>query len=327
MDSANLANLMTRPGTDTRSWVTTGLVAEETSSQKSVRFNDANGNPLPYGVLVDVELQPSGLVIPCRVSSSCAGNGEGEWHPFVGGDEVSVLIPDGDERNGGVITGRLSQSFDTFPTTVGGQPTTGNQCAFKRLLAPYVIESGTALIFRVASTGAALTLDQTGNSYLSDGNGNALFLRSDLVSLQLADSNAAVQLDPNTNTITASAGSGNSTLTLDGSDSPASQFQSSGTLAVTTLGNPGQNHVITTEAVVNLLNTFLLAASAAATAPPALVAFFASFSAPATLAALIEASAVLPVDPVLGLAISGGLQIPKGQTGNPGIGSPGFMTD
>jgi phage baseplate assembly protein gpV len=327
VDAGRTADLVARPGIDPRSWCTMGLVQPETSTQKSVRFSDDQGNPLPYGVLVDVKLQPSGLVVPCRVAGQCAGSQEGEWHPFVGGDEVLVMIPDGDERNGGVIVGRLNQKFDVFPTTVAGQPATGNQIAFKRLIAPYALESGTAVILRVAPTGAALTLDQTGDTYLSDGNGNTLFLRSDLVSLQLADSNAAVQLDPNTNSVTLSAGSGNSTLTLDGSDSSASQFQSSGTLAVTTLGNPGQNHATTTEAVVNLLSAFLTAAAAAATAPPALVAFFASFSAPATLAAIIELAAVLPVDPVLGAAISAGLQIPKGQSGDPGLGSPGFMID
>jgi hypothetical protein len=274
-----------------------------------------------------VKLQPGGNVLPCRVASSCAGDGEGEWHPFVGGDEVIVLIPDGDEKNGGVIVGRLTQKFDTFPASVGGQTTTGNQVAFKRLLPPYVLESGTALILRNAATGAALTLDQTGNTYLSDGNGDVLYMRSDAVSLELADTAAALQLDPSTASATLSAGTGGTTLMLDGSSSPQSQFQSNGTLAFTTLGNPGQNHAVSIEAVANLLNSFFLLASAAATTPISLVAFFASLSAPAVLAGAIETAAAIPLDPILGAAIVGGLQIPKGTTGNPGVGSPGVLID
>lgn len=326
IDLATIADGLSRPGSDTRSWTTIGLVEPETDQAKSTVFSDQSGNPIPYGALVLVKLQPGGNVIPCRVAGSCAGNGEGEWHPFVGGDEVVVLVPDGDEKNGGVIIGRLNQAFDTFPSSVAGQSTQGNQVAFKRLLSPYVLESGTAIIVRNAATGAALTLDQTGNSYLSDGNGDALVLRSDVVSLQLAESAAALQLDPSTSSATLSAGSGSTSLLLDGAHGE-SQFQSDGTLAFTTLGNPGVNHATTIEAVVNLLSTFLLAASAAATAPPALVAFFATFSSPATLAALVTAAAALPLNPLLGAAVTSGLSIPKGQTGNPGVGSPGVRID
>jgi phage baseplate assembly protein gpV len=326
IDLSTVSDGFARPGSDTRSWTTIGLVEPETSDAHSTIFSDESGNPIPYGALVMVKLQVGGNVLPCRVAGSCAGNGEGEWHPFVGGDEVIVLVPDGDEKNGGVIIGRLNQQFDAFPVAAGGQSTTGNQVAFKRLLAPYVLESGTAVILRNAATGAALTLDQTGNTYVSDGNGDALVLRSDVVSLQLAESAAAIQLDPSTNSATLTAGSGNTIIKLDGASSPSSQIQSAGTITFTTLGNGGGNHAASAESVINLLNTFLIAASKAATTPASLVAFFLTFSTPAPLAALIAAAAAIPLDPILGAALTAALAIPK-TGGAPGAGSPGVMID
>jgi hypothetical protein len=304
-------------------WTVLGLVEAEAGDQRSVSFTDESGAPWPLGARVMVKLVPSGQVVPCRVANQCAGDGEGEWHPFTGGDEVIVLIPNGDEKNGGVIVGRLNQSFDVMPAAVAGQDVTQNTVAFKRVLAPYVLESGTSLILRVASTGAALTLDPTGNTYLSAGGGAALFMRSDAVSLQLADAEAAFQLDPADGSATILAGGGNTVFRADGA---ADSYQTAGTLSLSTGGNAGVNHAISTEAVLAIFEAFLLAASAAATAPPALVAFFAAFSAPGTVGALFTAAAAKPPLPMDLAAVMLGLAVPKA-LGLPGIGSQGVLID
>jgi hypothetical protein len=322
-DLSSQADGLARPGMDPRGWVHYAIVCPETAGQKSVAFTDAQGNPNVFGVQVLVKLLPNANILPCRVAGSVAAAGAAEYHPFIGGDEVIVVVPGGDERNGGVIIGRLTQSFDTFPTTVAGQDATKNNISFKRMVEPYALESGTAVLIRVSATGAALTLDPTGNTYLSSGSGASLYMRSDVASFELKGTAAGFQLDPSDDSAQVIAGGGNTTFKFDGS---ADQYQSSGSLSFSTLGNAGGNHATTIEAVVNLLNTFFLAASAAATAPPALLAFFASLSAPTTLIAAIEAAAALPLDPLLGEAISGGLEIPK-TGGSPGIGSPGFMID
>lgn len=197
MNTADFSDLLARPGADTRGWVHYGLVAAETqgnTDQKSVIFNDSNGNPLPYGVLVMVKLQPNGNILPCRVAAQCAGPGESDYHPFIANDEVIVVVPNGDESNGGVILGRLNQSFDSFPTNVGGLNPNKNNIAFKRVLAPYILESGTSIMLRVAPTGSQFVLDPTGNVYLTSGNQAMLAMTPDVVSLQLLNETAAVQL-------------------------------------------------------------------------------------------------------------------------------------
>lgn len=311
-------------GTDTRGWVHHAIVEPDAGDQHSVVFSGDDGSGAnPFGVQVLVKLAPNGNVLPCRVAGACAGAGEGEYHPFVAGDEVLVVVPSGDERNGGIIIGRLNQTLDVFPRMVAGQDVTNNSVAFKRLAAPYVLESGTALILRVSATGAALTLDPTGNTYLSSGGGAALYLRSDAVSLQLKDGTAAFQLDPDAQSAKVVAGDGNTVVSIDGS---ADSWQTQGTLSISTAGNAGVNHVITMEAVLAVFNAFLQLASKAATAPPALVAFFAAFSAPGALGAVFAAAAKLPVDPVdVQLALAA-LQLPK-SGGAPGVGSQGTMVD
>jgi hypothetical protein len=241
---------------------------------------------------------------------------------------VLVLVPGGDEKNGGVIVGRLNQTLDVFPTTVAGQDVTKNNVAFKRMVAPYALESGTAIILRVAATGAALTLDPTGNTYLSSGSGAALYMRSDAVSLQLKDSTAAFQLDPSDDSAKIVAGGGNTVFHADGSQD---SYQTAGSLSVSTGGNAGVNHVITAEAVLNVLAAFLYAAAKAATAPPALVAFFAAFgTVPGAVGALFAAAAAgappLAPTPLDVQALNAALQIPK-TNGAAGVGSPGFKCD
>jgi hypothetical protein len=312
-----------RPGNDPRQWTSYGLVKADTPQSRSVLFVDEQGNPRPYPVVL-VTLQPSGIDVACRVAGQTAGAGTGEWHPFVAGDEVVVSIMQGDEHDC-VITGRLGQAADAFPTMVGGNDPTQNNVAFKRVLEPYILESGTALLFRTTPTGAFLSIGDTGNVVAQSGDGHYLALQHDQLSIQTADLSCCLQIDPSAQTVFLQAGP--TQLLLDSAGNSA--WVSEGALSVTA-GNGGYalGHAITLEQVVAIFNAFGVAASLAATTPISLVAFFASLSAPATLSAILEAATVAPTGSIsaFSAAIASALQVPPDPTGTlPGIGRPSFL--
>jgi len=319
IDVAAMREAVKGPGVDTRMWLAMGTVVAGTADKHPVRFTDEDGNALPHGVLVDVKLHPSGTEVPCRVMGRTAGNGTGEYHPFVDGDEVLVAVPGGDERSGCVIMGRANQALDVFPTTVAGMDVTQNTVGFLRCVEPYVIESATAVVLRQATTGAALSIDPTGQVFLSSGDGAILAMSHDASSFQLKDATAAFQLDPSK--VQASVVAGGSAFVVD---DQASEFQTAGFLSVSTGGNGAAEHVTTAEAVLGFLNVFLQAAATAATAPPALVAFFATFASPGPLAALVATASSLPLDPTVAAALVAAFSVPK-VSGLPNLGCPGFL--
>lgn len=327
-DFAALARMLSYPGIDPRQWVSLGLVDADTPQSRSVNFNAADGSPLPYP-LVNVTLQPSGVQVSCRVGSQSAGAGTGEWNPFIAGDEVLVAVPGGDEREGCVILCRLNQGLDTFPRVVGGNDVTGNTVNFKRMVEPHIVESGTAIMLRVASVGSFLSLDPLGNVTATNGSGHYLALHDDQLTLQTKDTSCTVQLNPSSQTVFLQA---KTTQLLLQPDQGASHLLTQGTMSLVTSGGgyaPG--HAVTIEQVVNLLNVFLLLAAAAST-PPAgnpitLTAFFASFLTPATLPGIIAAAASAGfLTPDLSSAITAGLasQTPDPTGVLPGIGRPGL---
>lgn len=334
IDAANLADLLSRPGIDPRSWISLGLVEPDPSaSEHSVVFDDEDGNPLDHGVLVSVKLQPSGTKVTCRVGGSCAGNGEGEWHPLGPGDEVLVAIPSGSERAGCVIIERLNQKYDAFPRTVAGMDVTKNNVAFKRTIAPQVYESGTSLMLRVASHGAQLALDPSGSVFLNDGNKSMLSLTPDVVALQLDAEAAGLHLDVSKKRATIFAQS--TALVLDDTDS---QFQTGGTLSISTGGNGAMNHATSIESVANVLlafseayNAAIAAALTALGASPltgvAAAAVFTAAAVPATasalLAAAVGAAGPTPLDPVIAAAILAALATPS-VPGTPGVAAAGL---
>ncbi len=241
------------PGADTRQWISWGIVQDDPSGGKrSVRFDDDDGQPLPHGVLVDVKLEPCGVIVPCRVLMRTAGGGEGEWDPIGPGDEVLVAIPEGDERAGCAILGRASNSKDVFPRSVAGQDTTKNSIVFRRYRSPFILESGTAIQLRNALTGSQLVLDATGGVILGSSDKHSLVMTSVGVILGLGDGSASFQLDPEKNTASIQA-KGTSFL-FDGS---SSLFQTGGTLTFQTAGGGGQGHAVTLEQVVGLLLNFM----------------------------------------------------------------------
>jgi len=328
----SLASNLRELSADTRAWSSYGIVEPDGSGgEHSVRFNDESGNPLPHGVLVDVKLQPSGNVVPCRVGSQCAGNGEGEYHPFMPGDEVMVMIPEGDERAGCVIICRLNQSHDVFPTTVGGMDVTGNTLAFKRHIAPFIVEVGSGYSIRSAATGASLTVDQTGQWFLTDGDGSQLAMTADVVQLMTPDNLSGIQMNVADDVVLIKADT--ASFVLD--DLLGSKFQSSNVLSISTCGNPGLNHVCTTEAVMQILSGFCFALfevfSTALVGPVLGVELAALFNPGGTIALMTDTliNAISPecsVAPLLP-GIEAALLVPKIPFVQAGVGSPGFLTD
>ncbi len=295
MDEGHFRDLGMGPGGDTRQWVSYGIVEPDASgSEHSVRFKDGDGQPLPHGALVDVQLQPSGIVVPCRVMMRTAGSGEGEWDPIGPGDEVLVAIPGGHERGGCCILGRTSNNRATFPSTVAGQDVTNNSVVMRRYKSPFILESGSAVLFRNAATGAQLALDSTGGVIFASGDKHMLAMTASAVSLSLGDGSASFQLVPDKSQATIQA-VGTSMLF----DDVASIFQSGGTLQFQLAGGFGQGHAVTLEQVVGLLinYTVMLGVALKACAPP--VALDAGILAsPATLDAFISSIVLGAASPV-----------------------------
>lgn len=59
-------------------------------------------------LLVEVELQPSKMDITCRMGSAFGGGGVGAWRVPNVGEEVVVLIPEGDVKYMPIIVASLS---------------------------------------------------------------------------------------------------------------------------------------------------------------------------------------------------------------------------
>lgn len=188
-DRATLGGAMgSFPGNDPRQWVSFGLVeADGGADDRNVEFDDE------YGPLVRVRLQPSDIPVRCRVASWCAGPGEGAWYPFTENDEVVVIVPEGDESGGCTIIGRLNQKFDRFPRTVAGNDVTQNNTGFWKMRAPFMMESNTALLFRLSSTGSFLALQPDGNVVLADGSNAFFHIGADFIGLQNGDGDLVLQ--------------------------------------------------------------------------------------------------------------------------------------
>jgi hypothetical protein len=243
MDHSTIANLFAHAGSDTRQWVSIGTVDVSTAEKPSVRFKDANGAPLQTGPLVDVTLQPSGIAVVCRVGNTCAGNGEGEWYPFVDKDEVLVVLPSGDESGYPVIVSRLNQGIDLFPELVAGQDTTENKFGFRRMRAPFVIETASAYLIRHATTGSQIGIDANGQVIINDAEKGRIFFSPDVIELSSGDSKTFLQLQVDKQTVAMRGG--NATLAL----ADNTTLTIPGQLSIGTGGVGATGHAVTAEQV------------------------------------------------------------------------------
>ena len=316
LDLNMLAEATRGPGQDTRIWVSYGIVNQETGDDHSVEFDPE------WGPLVWVVLQPHDQLVACRVSSSIAGNGESTWHPFLQADEVIVVVPEGDTRSFPVIIGRLNNSMDKFPTSVGGQDTTKNNFGFMRRRGPYLIEGDDAILLRSSVTKAMLGIDAKGNITISCGEKNVMQFGPTGIALQDKDANGQIYLDTESGKV--GMFYGGSAMVLNGSDA---LITTKGKTVISSAGQLGSLHGISAESVVLLLyNTLallgpLIAPVAALNPASVLGAMQAAIalSASSGYAGAGPGSSLLPT--LLGV-LSGGIPVTPG---TPGVGSPGFF--
>lgn len=311
------------PGMDTRQWCSYGTVEPETPEAPSVDFDR------DYGPLVNVKLHPSALHVRCRVAMFGAGNGEAEYHPFVEGDEVLVLVPEGDERAGCAIVGRLNNQIDKFPRRVGGQNVAKNNVAFKRVKPPYVMEVGSSYLLTSVSTGAFMVLGQDGNFTLKEGSGNFIHCGADFIGMQTGDGSTYMQIvDEHIIGLPAVPGKHAFLVKVDGATSlelaaSKSGLATSGSFYVGTFGQRVTEHVVSVEAVLNLFQTVLTALGAVLPTVNAVTVHT------AILAAIpVSVASVIPTDIMLALraALTAKNTHPNITGNTPGVGCPGFLT-
>jgi hypothetical protein len=287
MDLATAADAFRRPGADTRQWISYATVDADSESNPSVAFKDKDGNPSPYGPLVSVTLQPSGVRVRCRVAGAVAGEQEADWYPFVGGDEVIVLIPEGDERAGCVIVGRLNQELDLFPLVVAGQDSSKNVFGFRRMRTPFVVETAASYLIRSALTGSQIGIDQEGKVIVNDGDRGSLTIGPESLGLASGDGESFVTIFPPDQQVYLGAGS--ATFLLDAAES---KFISQGLLSFATNGASPNQFGVTAEQVVAFVINVL-----------AQLAFSGSFSAGPLASAAYSLNSVTQLAAVVGPAL------------------------
>lgn len=324
-----LGDAISGPGNDTRQWVSYGTVDAEEAGGKPVRFDK-------IGPMVDVKLHPSAAHVTCRVASWCAGRGEGEYYPFVQGDEVVVLVPEGDERAGCVIVGRCNNEIDEWPTTVAGNDPSQNNFGFRRIAVPFVTEVRQSYVVRNAVTGALWSMGADGSLTFKNGFDGFLHVGPDFVGMQASnDTGQSPVQDPTKPQLVFQLNLQDEIIDMRVQaptkfvqlklDPANSLLAGGGTLSVQMGGAAvAREHVITTEAVSNIL-TNLLIGLAAFSAPGALAGL--TGAAPAVVAQALSLSGATPLNPLVSTAIAAAMVLKApNPTGNlPAIGCPAFL--
>lgn len=327
------------PGQDTRTWCSMGTVG----------FND--GEPIVFDVdqgcpMVKVTLHPSFGKVFCRVGAGpgmSAGNGEGEWAPFVENDEVLVTFPNGSEKGGAVITSRFNNAIDAFPMdSVAGQDPTTNTFAFQRRRTPMIIEIAGPYLIRNALSGAFFNISKEGVITLKDGENSAFQISPDVIgmtgpSTQTKPPEFLLQLDLTNRHFVVQVGDAILTLSASDATPELNTLSVPGSLTIGTIGNPPLEHVLTTEAFFSLL--FAVGTSLVA-GPPTLTPTANAVGAAiltvlsSNVAQTVLALATAQTTPLLPALVAGIQQVfftagpkPNSAFGQflPGIGSPGLL--
>lgn len=345
-DLATMADAFRGPGADTRQWVSLGTVFEKQNVNgetiEPVEFDSEFGAPL-----VNVKLLPSGYECRCRVAGSVAGSGEGQWHPFVPGDEVVVLVPEGDERCGPIIVGRLNNSIDKWPDeSIAGQDPTNNTFAFERRRTPFVAEYASSYMLRSAVHGAFILISDTGMVTIRDGAKGALQIGPDIFGFMEGGGPDAVEdpdLTPEPTALFQLDLTGRrATLQVDDASLILNSSKADSAVGQTILSSPGQfivgigpnlaanacvEHVLTFEAFYAILDLFATSLAAPAGGPAAMLLVDGAVSAGGTVLLPPRAAAVAsgkqaaasipkpPADLATGVQIAPGLGAVQFQTG------------
>ncbi len=312
-DGASMGRAFAAPGMDPRQWISYGTVDEDTDDAPSVNFDEE------LGPMINVTLQPSGAPVVCRVAASIAGDGEAEYYPFIAGDEVVVAIPAGDEKSGCVILGRHNNALDVWPQQVAGQDATENKFGFRRMRAPFILETASSYLIRSAVTQAFMSLNAKGEWTMAN---SAAFMSvaSDFVTMQSIDNDLLVQINLRDRIVALEAGGSLFHLKADGD----SQLFTPGRLMIGTAGNvPTVFHGVTAESVVVLLQAVLQ--TIAVLQPGVLTGAALGGAAIAIMNAAIAQGAVLPAT-LYTAAMTAALSVPPDPLGvNPGYGVAGLL--
>jgi len=110
IDVQRTGEALSRPGMDTRTWVSLAII------NKVVIDAD-------HGVFADVLLLPSEVEETARVATLYAGSGFGLYLPLEVGDEVVVIAPSGEPDEGLVVMPRLWCNADKPPADAASKPT------------------------------------------------------------------------------------------------------------------------------------------------------------------------------------------------------------
>jgi hypothetical protein len=246
-------------------WLTYGTVDKGNEGARSVQLEGKDGAALPYGPMVNVTLQPSGISVSCRVLTGVSGDGEAEYYPFVDGDEVLVGLPEGHERAGAVILGRLNQELDAWPGVVAGQDATKNTFGFRRMRTPFVVETAASYLIRSALTGSQIGIDSLGHVIMNDGERGNLVIGAEAIGFTSGDGDTFMQMFPPSKEINLGAGGATFLLSED-----ESKFLSQGAISFATNGGMANGTGVTAEQVVALIINVLasLATNSSFTAGP-----------------------------------------------------------
>jgi hypothetical protein len=347
IDADAFAEGMSRPGIDPREWASYGVVQGDPNDPSTCVSFDEMGQPL-----VSVMLHPSLREVRARVSMKMAGNGEAEWHPFLPGDEVITISPNGNPREGCAILGKFSNELDPFPTAVAGQDVTKNNFAFRRSATPHIEEYQGPVMIRSAKSGGFLSIDDAGVVTIRGGGASptdpapALQLSPDVIGLQGPGSATQPPLFTMQVNMTDEVFLllvRDATLTIASSQSSKqSMLATPAAFAVSAGSAPPLEHVATTEAVANIGFQVLgqLAAFLATLPPGPLTGATLSaaigawlllpFGTPSYSTAFPLAQA-MPLIPQVIAALEAAFAAPQpkpagtGVQPAPGIGCPGFL--
>lgn len=286
-----------------QNWFSYGIVASETEQAPSAQLKSLDDSALPYGPMVSVVLQPSGVAVNCRVSSQVAGDGEADYYPFVAGDEVLVALPEGHERAGATIIGRMNQSLDAWPSVVAGQDATKNTMGFRRMRAPYVLETASSYLIRSALTGSQIGIDAQGQLIMNDGDQGTMVIGAEAIGFASGDGTAFMHVLPPTKEVF--LGADTATLLLSASES---KFISQGKISFATAGGVANQTGVTAEQVVAFVIDVITAlASAGAFNPAMLPTPIGPPANPAVIGAIVSAALAALQTPVPAAAVPGGI--------------------
>lgn len=338
-DAASMRAAFTGPDMDTRCWVSMAVVDAPTADgqtgegSQTVEFDEDDGQ-----LYVNVMLKPSDVPLRARLGMLTAGAGEAVYFPFVGGEEVVVVIPEGHFRAGAVVVARMNNFYDGFPfESVGGADPKKNATAMIRTRTPLTLESGASVLVHSAAAGAMMQLSALGSVTLRDGAANVLQMSPDVFGFQNKEGDTVLQLDLNAKRFTLAIGQVTMTLSGDaGGTNPQSLLQVPSTLAVGTSGlsvTTAVEHVLTAEAFANLLVQIMnvlsvqIATLGGPLAPLAPLFSLATFPT-ASMVPGIQAATLSPQTPPVGAALAAAFAnvIMVASKANPANVTPGYQT-